>query len=195
MVADERGQLRWATASDQPTQIIEEGEERLGQGPCVNTFIEHAPIAMRDAAKGAALGCDHRRGHRPGDAGRAECAGAAGGARSAPWTCTRRSPGTGIRSRLAPPGVCGPSRDAAQSGGRCSGQRVAGRAVADGVCPPDPDRAGQGDGDAAGGDRRRDRVCAAAECGPVLSAAADRGGRRGAGRPAALPPAKVTPPG
>ena len=51
MLADERGQLRWATASDQPTQIIEEGEERLGQGPCVNTFIEHAPIAMRDAAK------------------------------------------------------------------------------------------------------------------------------------------------
>ena len=51
MLADERGQLRWATASDQPTQMIEEGEERLGQGPCVNAFVEHAPIAMRDAAK------------------------------------------------------------------------------------------------------------------------------------------------
>jgi GAF domain-containing protein len=51
MLADERGQLRWATASDQPTQVIEEGEERLGQGPCVNAFAEHAPMAMRDAAK------------------------------------------------------------------------------------------------------------------------------------------------
>src|SRR5829696_4944500 len=51
MLADERGELRWATASDQPTQIIEEGQERLGQGPCVNAFAEHAPMAMRDAAK------------------------------------------------------------------------------------------------------------------------------------------------
>jgi GAF domain-containing protein len=51
MLADERGQLRWATASDQPTQIVEEGQERLGQGPCVNAFAAHAPMAMRDAAK------------------------------------------------------------------------------------------------------------------------------------------------
>jgi GAF domain-containing protein len=51
MLADERGELRWATASDQQTQIIEEGEERLGEGPCVNAFAEHAPMAMRDAAK------------------------------------------------------------------------------------------------------------------------------------------------
>jgi GAF domain-containing protein len=51
MLADERGVLRWATASDQPTQVIEEGEERLGEGPCVNAFVEHAPMAMRDAAK------------------------------------------------------------------------------------------------------------------------------------------------
>jgi GAF domain-containing protein len=51
MLADERGQLRWATASDQEAQVIEEGQERLGQGPCVNAFTEHAPMAMRDAAK------------------------------------------------------------------------------------------------------------------------------------------------
>jgi GAF domain-containing protein len=51
MLADERGVLRWATASDQPTQVIEEGEERLGQGPCVNAFAEHAPMVMRDATK------------------------------------------------------------------------------------------------------------------------------------------------
>ena len=51
MLADERGELRWATASDQQTQIIEEGQERLGEGPCVNAFAEHAPMVMRDAAK------------------------------------------------------------------------------------------------------------------------------------------------
>jgi GAF domain-containing protein len=51
MLADERGELRWATASDQQTQIIEEGQERLGEGPCVNAFAERAPMAMRDATK------------------------------------------------------------------------------------------------------------------------------------------------
>jgi GAF domain-containing protein len=51
MLADERGELRWATASDQETQVVEEGQERLGQGPCVNAFIERAPMAMRDATK------------------------------------------------------------------------------------------------------------------------------------------------
>jgi GAF domain-containing protein len=51
MLADERGELRWASASDQQTQIVEEGQERLGQGPCVNAFAEHAPMAMRDATK------------------------------------------------------------------------------------------------------------------------------------------------
>jgi GAF domain-containing protein len=51
MLADERGDLRWATASDQQTQIVEEGQERLGEGPCVNAFAEHAPMAMRDATK------------------------------------------------------------------------------------------------------------------------------------------------
>jgi GAF domain-containing protein len=51
MLADERGQLRWATAFDQRTQVVEEGQERLGQGPCVNASAEHAPMAMRDAAK------------------------------------------------------------------------------------------------------------------------------------------------
>jgi hypothetical protein len=51
MLADERGELRWATASDQQTQLIEEGQERLGAGCCVNAFAEHAPMAMRDTAR------------------------------------------------------------------------------------------------------------------------------------------------
>jgi GAF domain-containing protein len=51
MLADERGDLRWASASDQQTQLIEEGQERLAEGPCVNAFAQYAPMAMRDAAK------------------------------------------------------------------------------------------------------------------------------------------------
>src|SRR4029453_2494430 len=55
MLADERGELRWATASDQETQIIEEGQEggqeRVGQGPGGNAFPEHAPMAVRGPAK------------------------------------------------------------------------------------------------------------------------------------------------
>ena len=46
VLADERGQLRWATAFDQQTQTIEEGQERLGEGACVNAFAEHAPLSI-----------------------------------------------------------------------------------------------------------------------------------------------------
>jgi GAF domain-containing protein len=49
MLADDRGELRWATASDQRGQVLEEGQERLGEGPCVNAFALQAPMAMRDA--------------------------------------------------------------------------------------------------------------------------------------------------
>jgi GAF domain-containing protein len=51
MLADERGELRWATASDQQTQIVEEGQERLGQGPLRQRVRRACPMAMRDATK------------------------------------------------------------------------------------------------------------------------------------------------
>ena len=52
MLADERGVLRWATASDQQTRSSRRARSDSGrQGPCVNAFAEHAPMAMRDAAK------------------------------------------------------------------------------------------------------------------------------------------------
>ena len=52
MLADERGELRWATASDQQTQIIpKRARSDWGKGPCVNAFAERAPMAMRDATK------------------------------------------------------------------------------------------------------------------------------------------------
>jgi GAF domain-containing protein len=155
MLADERGQLRWATASDQETQIIEEGQERLGEGPCVNAFAEHAPMVMRDAAKEPQWGkiTDVVTGQEM-RAGLSVPVQLEGG-RSAPWTCTRPSRGTGTRARSAPPRSsrrwrrpCSARRSAPRSGGGWPSS-------ADGVRPSDPDRAGQGDADAAGGDRRR----------------------------------------
>ena len=76
MLADERGELRWATASDQETQIIEEGQERLGQA--LRERVRRArPDGHARRGQRAALGQDHRRGDRPGHAGRPQRPGAA----------------------------------------------------------------------------------------------------------------------
>ena len=124
MLADARGQLRWATASDQQTQVIEEGQERLGEGPCVNAFAERAPMAMRDAAKEPHWGkiTDVVTGQEMRAGLSVPCSWKA--ARLAPWTCTRLSPGTGIRSRSAPPRCmrrwprpCSPRRSVPRSRG------------------------------------------------------------------------------
>jgi GAF domain len=121
MLADERGQLRWATASDQQTQTIEEGQERLGEGPCVNAFAEHAPMAMRDAAKephwGAITDVVTVQDMRAGLSVPVQLMGGPIGT----WTCTRPSPGTGIRPRSAPPRCMRPWPP------RCSVRRSASR--------------------------------------------------------------------
>ena len=38
MLIDAEGQLRWASASDQTAQTVEDGQERLAQGPCAVAF-------------------------------------------------------------------------------------------------------------------------------------------------------------
>lgn len=43
-VAD--GQLRWASASDQLAQAIEDNQEIFGQGPCIDAFAHARPAAM-----------------------------------------------------------------------------------------------------------------------------------------------------
>jgi GAF domain-containing protein len=50
MLADADGVLRWASASDQVGQILEEGQEQLAQGPCSTAFAQQAPAAVRNAA-------------------------------------------------------------------------------------------------------------------------------------------------
>ena len=45
MLADGDGQLRWASASDQLAQTIEDNQEILGQGPCMDAFATARPAA------------------------------------------------------------------------------------------------------------------------------------------------------
>jgi len=48
MLIDAEGQLRWASASDQSAQTLEDGQERLAQGPCAVAFSQRLPAAIRD---------------------------------------------------------------------------------------------------------------------------------------------------
>jgi GAF domain-containing protein len=50
MLADQEGCLRWASASDQTAQTVEDGQERLAQGPCAAAFSQRAPAAICDIA-------------------------------------------------------------------------------------------------------------------------------------------------
>jgi GAF domain-containing protein len=48
MLIDAEGQLRWASASDQTAQTLEDRQERLAQGPCAVAFSQRLPAAIRD---------------------------------------------------------------------------------------------------------------------------------------------------
>ena len=48
MLIDREGRLRWASASDQTAQTLEDGQERLAEGPCMVAFSQRAPAVMRD---------------------------------------------------------------------------------------------------------------------------------------------------
>src|SRR5215216_1962659 len=45
--ATRKGQLRWASASDQTAQTLEDRQERLAQGPCAVAFSQRLPAAIR----------------------------------------------------------------------------------------------------------------------------------------------------
>jgi len=51
MLADADGQLRWASASDQLAQAIEDNQEIFGQGPCMDAFTHARPAAMGDSRR------------------------------------------------------------------------------------------------------------------------------------------------
>jgi hypothetical protein len=78
MLAHADGQLRWASASDQLGQAIEDNQEIFGQGPCMDAFARARPAAMHDTVPNPSGG-DHPGSGRPAGLCRVECAGGAGG--------------------------------------------------------------------------------------------------------------------
>jgi GAF domain-containing protein len=48
MLVDARGELRWASASDQPAQEVEEEQAELAEGPCAEAFSQATPVVWRD---------------------------------------------------------------------------------------------------------------------------------------------------
>jgi hypothetical protein len=49
MLADANGELRWASASDQRSQLVEEDQERLGKEPGRAAFSQRVAITIRNA--------------------------------------------------------------------------------------------------------------------------------------------------
>jgi signal transduction protein with GAF and PtsI domain len=50
MLVDAEGMLRWAAASDQQAEQLEQAQEELAQGPCTDAFWQRAPVPVRDVA-------------------------------------------------------------------------------------------------------------------------------------------------
>ena len=48
MLVDAEGALRWAAASDQQAEQLEQAQEELAQGPCTDAFWQRAPAPVRD---------------------------------------------------------------------------------------------------------------------------------------------------
>jgi ANTAR domain/GAF domain len=48
MLVDAQGALRWAAASDQQAEQLEQAQEHLAQGPCTDAFWQRAPVPVRD---------------------------------------------------------------------------------------------------------------------------------------------------
>jgi GAF domain-containing protein len=49
MLADADGHLRWASASDERAQVVEDNQEVFAAGPCAQAFTSGKPAVMHDA--------------------------------------------------------------------------------------------------------------------------------------------------
>jgi GAF domain-containing protein len=49
MLVDLDGRLRWASASDQRAQVLEDNQEVFAAGPCMEAFTSGRPAVMHDA--------------------------------------------------------------------------------------------------------------------------------------------------
>jgi GAF domain-containing protein len=50
MLLSEDGSLRYVAASDEPGRMLESLQEQFGEGPCVDAFLEDAPVLAGDMA-------------------------------------------------------------------------------------------------------------------------------------------------
>jgi GAF domain-containing protein len=48
MLLSEDGSLRYVSASDEPGRMLESLQEQFGEGPCVDAFLEDAPVLAGD---------------------------------------------------------------------------------------------------------------------------------------------------
>jgi len=51
LLVDAEGMLRWAAASDQQAEQLEQAQEALAQGPCTDAFWQRAPVPVRDVTR------------------------------------------------------------------------------------------------------------------------------------------------
>jgi signal transduction protein with GAF and PtsI domain len=51
MLVDAQGMLRWAAASDQLAERLEQAQEELAHGPCTDAFSQRAPVPVRDVTR------------------------------------------------------------------------------------------------------------------------------------------------
>jgi len=61
MLIDREGRLRWASASDQTAQALEDGQERLAHGPCMGS-----PSASGPQPRSATSAANHSGGSSAG---------------------------------------------------------------------------------------------------------------------------------
>ena len=144
MLIDAEGQLRWASASDQTAQTVENEQERLAQGPCAVAFSQRLPAAIRNIRTEPDWAAFAQVLLGEGVAAGLEGAGGAGrGGDRHPGTSMRVTRGTGIPARWRPcrptpgwwPACCRP--------GHGQGQGAPGRSAAGRPGASLADRAGQ----------------------------------------------------
>jgi GAF domain-containing protein len=147
MLVDADGQLRWASASDQTAQAVEDGQERLAQGPCAVAFSQRLPAAIRDLRTEP----DWREFTQVlvGEGIRAALSVPVeldGGGDRHPGHLRRRAAGLGPQRRGGLAGLWRAGGQPALGGGGRPGQGAAGRPAAGRPGASLADRAGQGGG-------------------------------------------------
>jgi GAF domain-containing protein len=101
MLADADGELRWASATDQQSQLVEEDQERLGKGPCRAAFSQRMAIAVQNADTEPDPDGSRSVLRNSGFQAALSVPVELHGGRLAAWICTRLSLGTGMTARSA----------------------------------------------------------------------------------------------